>query len=87
MLQVVPQGPAAKAGIRAGDVVTYIDGAPITDLSGPQRVDKILGSVAGAHHAWLVGFDCGAAGIHEMLSSALNRAAAAFIGRERPNML
>ena len=41
--QVVPQGPAAKAGIRVGDVVTYIDGVPAKDLTGPQRVDKILG--------------------------------------------
>ncbi len=43
VLQLVPRGPAAKAGIRVGDVVTWIDGVPTKDLTGPQRVDKILG--------------------------------------------
>ncbi len=48
MLRVVPQGPAFRAGIREGDVLTNIDGAATKDLTGPQRVDKILGCVVTA---------------------------------------
>jgi C-terminal processing protease CtpA/Prc len=44
VLRVVPQGPAARAGIREGDLVTHIDGVALAGLSGPQRVDRILGS-------------------------------------------
>jgi serine protease Do len=35
---VVPRGPAARAGIQAGDVVTAIDGTTITDARGMARI-------------------------------------------------
>jgi putative serine protease PepD len=35
---VVPNGPAAKAGIKAGDVITEVDGAPATSIDALTRV-------------------------------------------------
>src|SRR5437667_3901722 len=42
---VVPGGPAAKAGIRAGDVITEIDGAKIT--TGSALLDVVANSAIG----------------------------------------
>jgi C-terminal processing protease CtpA/Prc len=43
VLQLVPQGPAARAGVRVGDAVTCIDGVATKGLTGSQLVEKILG--------------------------------------------
>jgi CubicO group peptidase (beta-lactamase class C family) len=37
-------GPAAKAGIKAGDLITDIDGAPVKGL----KIDRIIGKLRGA---------------------------------------
>ena len=38
VMQVVPKSPSAKAGLRRGDVITEIDGQPITSAEQLQRV-------------------------------------------------
>ncbi|MGI8826861.1 MAG: S41 family peptidase [Chloroflexota bacterium] len=46
LLEIVaplPKGPAARAGIRAGDVVTKIDGLPVSQMSESTAVAKIHG--------------------------------------------
>ncbi len=43
MLQVMPRGPAAKAGILKGDVLTHIDSVGTKGLTAVQRLDRILG--------------------------------------------
>ncbi|TBW40113.1 S41 family peptidase [Siculibacillus lacustris] len=37
--------PAARAGIRAGDIITHLDGEPVLGLSLNQAVDKMRGAV------------------------------------------
>jgi S1-C subfamily serine protease len=38
VVKVVPNSPAAKAGIRAGDVIQKLNGQAITDAASVQRV-------------------------------------------------
>lgn len=39
--RVEPNGPAAKAGLRANDVLTHIDGVPLTDDDGGRRFGAV----------------------------------------------
>ncbi|MDH4351931.1 MAG: PDZ domain-containing protein [Gemmatimonadota bacterium] len=39
--RVEPNGPAAKAGLRANDVLTHIDGVPLTDEDGGRRFGAV----------------------------------------------
>jgi|LSQX01.3.fsa_nt_gb carboxyl-terminal processing protease len=43
IMSVIPEGPAAKAGVRQGDVVVAVDGKPTADQSLQQVVDLIKG--------------------------------------------
>ena len=38
VVEVVPGSPAAAAGLRAGDLVLDVDGAPVSDAGDLQRV-------------------------------------------------
>lgn len=44
VLDVTPEGPAAGAGIRAGDLITGVNG---TDVTGDDSVHRLLGSIRG----------------------------------------
>jgi carboxyl-terminal processing protease len=41
----IDETPAARAGIRAGDIITHLDGEPVLGLSLNQAVDKMRGPV------------------------------------------
>ncbi len=43
LVQVVPGGGAAEAGLRRGDVIVQVDGQPVTDLGMGGAVDAIRG--------------------------------------------
>ena len=45
VMQVVPGSPAARAGIRSGDLILELDGVPITDARDLQRL--MVGDVIG----------------------------------------
>jgi C-terminal peptidase prc len=40
--QVYPGGPAQRAGIRPGDVLTHIDGKPLYSLEGAEQVQRLF---------------------------------------------
>jgi PDZ domain/Beta-lactamase len=40
-----PNGPASKAGVTAGDIITHIDDTPIRGLSLNQAIDRLRGPV------------------------------------------
>src|SRR5256884_2644280 len=45
VVEVVPESPADRAGIRAGDLIVELDGAPVDDVNGLQRlmVPELIG--------------------------------------------
>ena len=43
ILKVEPEGPSQKAGILAGDILTHLDGQPVTDLEASDLRQQILG--------------------------------------------
>ena len=45
--QIVSGGPAHQAGIKAGDIITYIDGKPTTGSDFQQMVQKRLRGISG----------------------------------------
>jgi len=44
VISPIDDTPAAKAGIQAGDLITHIDGKPVTELTLAEAVDKMRGA-------------------------------------------
>ena len=49
VMEVEPDGPAHRAGVKQGDVIVALDGEPVTDMAGlqrtlaPERIDAAVG--------------------------------------------
>jgi CubicO group peptidase (beta-lactamase class C family) len=69
IISVRDNAPAAKAGIKAGDFITYIDGAPVKGL----KIDRIIGKLRGAANS-LVRLKLSRAGLDDPLELAIIRA-------------
>ncbi len=44
VISPIDDTPAAKAGIQSGDLITHIDGKPVTDMTLSDAVDKMRGT-------------------------------------------
>ncbi len=45
VLEATEDGPAAKAGLTSGDIITHIDGAPTAGLDAQQVADRLRGAI------------------------------------------
>ena len=69
IISVRDNAPAAKAGIKAGDLITDIDGAPVKGF----KIDRIIGKLRGAANSQ-VRLKISRAGLDDPIEFAITRA-------------